>query len=248
MATELPYYRRDLALIHHLGFGFHADDCAPGVLALLEPVLARNGLVVEIGCGSGLLTRYLIDAGHRVIATDASPAMLDLAREVAGDALEIRRLTLPDDPIPAADAIVGVGHALNYLPDADAIDRALVAIAGALNPGGVLAIDLCDLEWGAVRKDQGSHGWVDDDWALVTEFSLPSPGPLRPADGHVHPRRRRLMAPRRRTPRQHPDRHLSGSCAPGRTRRRGDRAHVVRRRDPAGRPPRDRRKPGRMMR
>ena len=101
--------------------------------------------------------------------------MLDLARDVAGDAEEIRRLTLPDDPIPAADAIVGVGHALNYLPDAGAIDRALIAIADALNPGGVLAIDLCDLEWGAVRKDQGSHGWVDDDWALVTEFSLPTP-------------------------------------------------------------------------
>ena len=157
------------------GSGSTPTHCAPGVLALLEPVLARNGLVVEIGCGSGLLTRYLIDAGHRVIATDASPAMLDLAREVAGDAEEIRRLTLPDDPIPAADAIVGVGHALNYLPDADAIDRALVAIAGALNPGGVLAIDLCDLEWGVARQDQASHGWVDDDWALVTEFSLPTP-------------------------------------------------------------------------
>ncbi len=175
MADHTPYYRRDLALAHHRGFGFHADACAPGVLALLEPVLTRNGLVAEIGCGSGLLTRYLIDAGLRVIATDASPPMLDLARDVAGDAQEIRRLTLPDDPIPAADAIVGVGHALNYLPDADAIDRALIAIAGALNPSGVLAIDLCDLEWGAVRKDQGNHGWVGEDWAIVTESSVPSP-------------------------------------------------------------------------
>ena len=101
--------------------------------------------------------------------------MLDLARDVAGDAEEIRRLTLPDDPIPAADAIVGVGHALNYLPDAAAIDRALIAIAAALNPGGILAIDLCDLEWGAVRTDQRGAGWVGDDWAIVTEFLLPSP-------------------------------------------------------------------------
>jgi hypothetical protein len=29
---DTPYYRRDLALVHHLGFGFHADDCAPGIL------------------------------------------------------------------------------------------------------------------------------------------------------------------------------------------------------------------------
>ncbi len=170
-----PYYRRDLARIHHLGFGFHADDTAPGVLALLAPVKERGGLVVEIGCGSGLLTRYLIDAGHRVIATDASPAMLDLARETVPDADDIRRLTLPGDPIPEADAIVGVGHALNYLPDEASIDRSLVAIAEALRPGGLLAIDLCDLEWGRARTDEPARGWVGEDWALVTRFSTPAP-------------------------------------------------------------------------
>ena len=174
MASE-PYYRRDLALVHHLGFGFHADATAAGILRLLEPVRERGGLVVELGCGSGLLTQYLVDAGHRVIATDASPAMLDLARETLGEAAEIRMLTLPDDPIPPADAIVGVGHCLNYLPDADAVDRALVAIAEALLPGGVLAIDLCDLEWGEARRDAGNAGWVNDDWALVTRFSTPTP-------------------------------------------------------------------------
>ena len=170
-----PYYRRDLALVHHLGFGFHADACAPGILELLEPVRERDGLVVEVGCGSGLLTRHLLDSGHRVLATDASPAMLDLARQVAGDAEDIRELVLPDDPIPACDAIVGVGHCLNYLPDKDAIDRALTAIARALTPGGVLAIDLCDLEWGEARRDAPNAGWVDDDWALVSRFSVPTP-------------------------------------------------------------------------
>lgn len=173
--SDEPYYRRDLALVHHRGFGFHADDCAPGIVALLEPVRERDGLVVEIGCGSGLLTRHLLDAGHRVIATDASPAMLHLAHDVAGDAQEIRRLTLPDDPIPGADAIVSVGHALSYLPDAASVDRALVAIARALRPGGVLAIDLCDLEWAEARVDQPSRGWVGDGWAIVTEFSVPAP-------------------------------------------------------------------------
>ena len=170
-----PYYRRDLALVHHLGFGFHADATAPGVLALLEPIRERDGLVVELGCGSGLLTQYLVDAGHRVIATDASPAMLDLARETLGDAVEVRRLTLPDDPIPPADAIVGVGHCLNYLPDAASIDRALAAIADALLPAGILAIDLCDLEYAEARQDDPDAGWVSDDWALVTRRSTPTP-------------------------------------------------------------------------
>ena len=30
------YYRADLALVHHLGFGFHADDCAPGGLLAID--------------------------------------------------------------------------------------------------------------------------------------------------------------------------------------------------------------------
>ncbi len=169
-----PYYGRDLALIHHRGFGFHADACAPGLLRLLEPVRDRGGLVLELGCGSGLLTQYLIDAGHRVIATDASPAMLDLARETAPGA-DVRLVVLPDDPLPDADAVVGVGHVLNYLPDAAAIDRGLIAAARAVRPGGVLAIDLCDLEWARTRAGERPIGWVGDDWALVTEFSIPAP-------------------------------------------------------------------------
>jgi SAM-dependent methyltransferase len=171
--TSDPYYQPDLARIHHLGFGFHADACAPGILDLLTDVRARDGLVVEVGCGSGLLTRNLLDAGHRVVATDASPAMLDLALETlsdAGDRLRIERLSLPDDPVPEADAVVGVGHALNYLPDSDALDRALVALVSALRPGGVLAIDLCDLEWGRHRRGERAAGWVGDDWAIVTDF------------------------------------------------------------------------------
>jgi SAM-dependent methyltransferase len=170
----MPFYDHDLAYVHDQGYGFHAADCAPGVLALLEPVRQRGGLVLEIGCGSGLLTRHLVDAGHRVIATDAAPAMLDLAR-AAVPGTEIRTLVLPDEPIPSADAIVGIGHALNYLPDLAAAERGLLALAGALRPGGLLAVDLCDLEWGTARADAIAQGRVGDDWAIITRFSRPSP-------------------------------------------------------------------------
>lgn len=165
-----PYYRDDLAYVHDRGFGFHAELCAPGLLSILEPVRRRNGTVLEIGCGTGLLTKRLVAAGHRVVATDASPAML---RRL--DLPGARILTLPDDPVPAADAIVGVGHPLNYLPDADSIRRALVALARALNPGGVLALDLCDLSWGTARDGAPTQGRIGDDWAIVTSFSRPAP-------------------------------------------------------------------------
>lgn len=170
-----PYYRRDLALVHHLGYGFHADNLAPAILRALDPVLARDGLVLELGCGSGLLTRHLVEAGHRVIATDASPAMLDLARQTAPDARDLRLLVLPDDPLPRADAIVSVGHTLSYLPDEASIDRALDAIGDALAPGGVLAIDLLDHRYGTVRVEQPDHTQVHDDWAIFTRYDVPDP-------------------------------------------------------------------------
>lgn len=170
-----PYYRDDLARVHHLGFGFHAEACAPGIVRLLEPVRRRHGVVMEIGCGSGLLTAHLVGAGLRVVATDASDAMLALARDHVPGAMEIRRLTLPDDPVPGADAVVGVGHALNYLDERSQVDAALVVLARSLRPGGVMAIDLCDLRWGALRTGEPAKVWRTDDWVLVTEFSVPEP-------------------------------------------------------------------------
>jgi SAM-dependent methyltransferase len=115
------YYRHDLALIHDRGHGQHADHCAPGIVELLSPV--RGGVVLELGCGSGALTRHLLAAGFQVIATDASPDLLALARASLGRGADLRRLTLPEDPLPAADAVVSVGHAISYLSSAAAAAR-----------------------------------------------------------------------------------------------------------------------------
>jgi SAM-dependent methyltransferase len=174
MNTAMPYFRPDLARVHEDAFGFHADNCAPGILEKLAPVRDRGGLVLEIGCGTGLLTRHLVAAGHRVIATDASPAMLDIARAEVPDA-EVRRLTLPHDRLPDADAIIGVGHVLNYLDDELAVRQALANLANALRPGGILAIDLCDLDWGRAYQGAPAKGRVTRDWAMITEFVVPGP-------------------------------------------------------------------------
>jgi len=169
----VSYYQRDLAFIHDRGYGLYADQCAPGILDLLSGV--GDGQVLEFGCGSGALTRHLLAAGLRVIATDASPDMLDLARAALGESADLRQLTLPGDPLPPADAVVSVGHVLSYLPDAAAIEKALTAAAGALRPGGVLAIDILDLDFGRLRAGEPPFARVEDEWAIVTEFSTPAP-------------------------------------------------------------------------
>lgn len=169
---DMTLYRRNLAVVHHLGYKGHADDCAPGVLALATPY--RGTTIVEIGCGSGALTTHLVDAGHDVVATDASPAMLDLAREAVPGA-DVRRLTLPDDPIPRAGMILGVGHPLNYLSTSEDVDRAISNCLEALMPGGMLVVDVCDLDYAATRSGGETFADIHDDWAIYVKFSLPEP-------------------------------------------------------------------------
>ena len=81
---------------------------------------------------------------------------------------------MPADPLPPADAVVSVGHVLSYLPDAAAVETALAAAADALRPGGVLAVDILDLDYGRIRAGERPFARVEEDWAIITEFSAPA--------------------------------------------------------------------------
>lgn len=88
--TALPCYRPALLRVHHDGSCGHGDARAHGIQATLRPVCERGGLVLELGCGSAAPTRHLVVASHRVIANDASPAMLALV----GEAVSHKRLVV----------------------------------------------------------------------------------------------------------------------------------------------------------
>lgn len=101
--------------------------------------------------------------------------MLAIAQATTHGVDRFADLVLPDDPIPACDAIVSVGHPFSYLRDENSVDRAFVASAEALRPGGLLLVDICDLEWGSARRDAATAGRLGEDWAIITEYSVPTP-------------------------------------------------------------------------
>jgi SAM-dependent methyltransferase len=173
---QAPYYRPDLAWIHHTGYAGHVDNTRDGLLARLRTHGQGAGLrVLDVGCGSGLLAHALLAAGHAVVGIDASPAMIDLAREHA-PAGEFRVLTLPARAgLPDADAVVSTGHVLNYLDSRDEVALALAELAAAVRPGGLLAIDLMTERFCDARDIRHPHARVCDDWAIVTRFSRPAP-------------------------------------------------------------------------
>ena len=156
----MPYYQSELARIHHEAFGDYADLVADGVLSRIES--AEH--LVELGCGSGSLTRHLLGAGHQVLATDASPAMLELAWDEVPEATP-RMLVLPDDPIPTADAIVALGSVFNYLGSEEEIERGLMAAAMA---GKYFLTDALDLSYGDSRQEPVKFYHEGDGWKLWT--------------------------------------------------------------------------------
>lgn len=48
------WYKKDLAHIHDVGHSDYALKSAPGILKILAQNNIRDGLVVDLGCGSGL--------------------------------------------------------------------------------------------------------------------------------------------------------------------------------------------------
>ena len=102
------WYGPDLAWIHHTGFSEFAESAAPWLIRNLP-----RGLIVDVGCGSGVLARELTRAGFDVLGFDASPSMIALARKTAPHArFEVGAFA--DISIPPCAAIVAVGEVFNY--------------------------------------------------------------------------------------------------------------------------------------
>jgi SAM-dependent methyltransferase len=174
-------YRKDLAYIHHQGFSEFAESAAAGVLELLGKHGIRDGVIVDIGCGSGILSRELVRAGFDVHGFDASPSMIALARKTAPEAA-FRVATFERAPIPACEAIVAMGEVLNY-GTITAVRKFVKHACDALRPGGLLLFDVAERDGYPPRDDRHDEG---EDWAVFT---------IKDSDGtHL---RRRLITFRR---------------------------------------------------
>ena len=130
---------------------------APATTAVLNAAKLRPGeRVLDVACGSGLLTRAAWRAvasnGGEVVGTDISELMLVEAAKRSPDCRFVRTDAQNlDGCVPTAHfdaALCGLG--LMYMPDPEA---ALAAMAGCLRPGGRIAVSV----WGSRR----ACGWAD---------------------------------------------------------------------------------------
>jgi SAM-dependent methyltransferase len=143
--------------------------------ALADDVGARS--ILDLGCGTGILTVTLAKPGRRVVGVDPSRNMLAYARArprasavhwVHGDSRDI--------PPERFDYAVMTGNVAQHIPEAD-WPRTLADVRRALTDGGLLAFESRNparrawLDWGSPERStrMTPHGSLQE-WMEVVEL------------------------------------------------------------------------------
>src|SRR6516225_1422189 len=101
-------YRTDLTYIHDAAYGKFAEHAAPVLSRRLQRAGFSKGLVVDLGCGSGILAEPIAAAGFDVAGYDISPAMIALARKrVPGG--RFFEASFVDLAVPPCVAVAAIG-------------------------------------------------------------------------------------------------------------------------------------------
>ena len=154
------------------------------------------GPVLDVGCGPGAVTAYLVDRGVDARGVDLSPRMIEHARRLHPhcrfDVASATELAVADASLAG---VMGWWSLFN-LPR-DVLPSVLSSFARALMPGGHLIVathvgddDLVRTEaYGGVAVHWTTHRWRPEQLAAmveraglrpVAELRLPDPGPLGP--------------------------------------------------------------------
>jgi SAM-dependent methyltransferase len=162
-------YRDDLAYIHDAGFGGFAAAAAPVLLDALQRSGINGGLVIDLGCGSGILSAAISDAGYDVVGIDISEAMVAIARRrVPRGRFRVQSLLAAE--LPACVAVAAVGECINYLFDetnsASSLAKLFRRIHKALRSRGLFLFDIA--EPGRVPGTGARRAYFEgDDWTVL---------------------------------------------------------------------------------
>ncbi len=122
------------------------EDWCERITGLLREHGIRDGLVCELGCGTGTMTELLAERGYDMTGIDSSDSMLQRAlekREESGLPIlyllqDMREMEL----YGTMRAFVSVCDSMNYLTDPMDFLTVLRLVNNYLDPGGVFVFDL----------------------------------------------------------------------------------------------------------
>ena len=115
------------------------------LIDLLNEYGIKDGIVLDLGCGTGNITEILANNGYDMIGVDNSQEMLNIAMEKRGDDTSILYL-LQDmrgfELYGTVAAVVSICDSLNYLTEYEDVVETFKLVRNYLDPGGIFIFDL----------------------------------------------------------------------------------------------------------
>lgn len=165
---------------------FNADLERPATHSLLPEL--TDTAVFDAGCGPGITTERLVNAGANVVAGDVSPSMLRHARERVGPEAEFVRFDLGTNWPFAADTfdLVHASLCFDYVED---WDRLFSEVARVLRPGGHVVCSMHHPFAEATRLEPANYFESEQFAEEWTGFGEPVDVPFyyRPLGGRLGP-------------------------------------------------------------
>ena len=113
---------------------------------LLEEYGICDGIVADLGCGTGTMTEYLAEKGYDMIGIDASEEMLEIAQEKKEKSGHEILYLLQDmrefELYGTVRAVVSICDCINYITDPADLAEVFSLVNNYLDPGGVFIFDL----------------------------------------------------------------------------------------------------------
>ena len=132
----------------------------------------RDGLLLDLGCGTGTLTEIMAQNGYDMIGVDVSEEMLEIAmdkRIASGhDILYLLQDMREFELYGTVRAVISVCDSLNYITEEEELCEVFRLVNNYLDPGGIFLFDMNTVHKYrdilgettiAENRDEGSFIW-----------------------------------------------------------------------------------------
>jgi SAM-dependent methyltransferase len=178
----MEFYGEDLAHVHDTGFNAFAHKAAKMIIKTLKAMLPKamlpkKGLIIDLGCGSGIVAKNLVQAGYDVLGIDLSPSLIAIAKREVAEAKFICS-SFFDIELPKCMGVISTSECFNYISKDNhlkSLELLFGKIYQSLEKDGVLIFDM--LEPGEFQDN--SRIFEKEDWTMfVHTLRDPTQGKL----------------------------------------------------------------------
>lgn len=120
------------------------DEWSEYILCVLRSSGISDGHILELGCGTGLISMRLAKGGYKVTGIDISNEMVKIAgkKKIPDFKADVWDMRVPYPCDDGFDAVVSLCDSMNYLVEDYDLQMTFGAVADELKPGGLFVFDM----------------------------------------------------------------------------------------------------------